>query len=221
VVEAQHTHQGDFELKVEFGSVTIDPRVLPGELQKDEFFSTDEPGFDSEPGTFPAGTTVGFNILDALKRWSSDGFDPLIPGTEETMIVSYMQQICETGSGLVSGFDIPVVGDGSWHRHLIFTLDGPGTNDPGRGIYLLELELFSPSLAVNSSYPIYIVFNVDDESNHELALEWVRENMAQPVCMQKPAADLNDDCKVDFQDLALFAESWLSCNLRPESECWQ
>lgn len=33
-------------------------------------------------------------------------------------------------------------------------------------------------------------------------------------------ADANRDGKVDFQDFALFAESWLSCNLRPQSECW-
>jgi hypothetical protein len=55
----------------------------------------------------------------------------------------------------------------------------------------------------------------------ELGLEWVRENLARPVCMRKLPADLNGDCRVDFQDFALFAESWLSCNLRPESECWQ
>lgn len=217
--EAQHAHQGDFELKVEFGSIIVEPRVLPSELLKDEFFSTDEPGFDSEPGTFPSGTTVGFNILDALKRWTGDGFDPLIAPAQEMMIVSYLQQICETSAGFVSGFDISVAGNGSWHRHLIFTLNGPGTNNPDRGIYLLELELYSTSLAVSSSYPIYIVFNVDDEPSHERALEWVHENLARPVCMQKLPADLNDDCRVDFHDFALFAESWLSCNLRPQSEC--
>lgn len=221
VTQAEHTHEGDFTLKVEFSSIVVEPRVLPAELLKDEFFSTDEPGFDSESGTFPAGTAVVFNIRDALKRWSGGGFDPLIPGTEETMIVSYIQQTRVTGSGFVSGFGIPVAADGSWHRHLVFTLTGPGTNDPGKGIYLLELELHSASGAVNGSYPIYVVFNVDDEPNHERALEWVRENLARPVCMQKPPADLNEDCKVDFQDFAILAESWLSCNLRPESECWQ
>jgi hypothetical protein len=221
VAEAEHAHEGDFTLKVEFDSIIVEPRVLPAELLKDEFFSTDEPGFDSEPGTFPAGTAVGFNIRDALKRWIGGGFDPLIPGTEETMMVSYIKQTRETGSGFVSGFDIPVAADGSWHRHLVFTLTGPGTNDPSKGIYLLELELYSTSDVVNASYPIYIVFNVDDEPNHEPALQWVRENLARPACMQKLPADLNDDCRVDFQDFVLFAESWLSCNLRPESECWQ
>jgi len=218
--EAQHTHQGDFELKVEFDSITVDPRVLPGELQEEEFFSTDEPGFDAEPTAFPVGTALGFNIRDALKRWSGSGFDALLPPTGETMTVSFLQQLRESGSGFVAGFDLPVTGDDSWHRHLIFTLSGPGTNHPRRGIYLLELELYNTSPAVAGSYPIYIVFNVDDELNHEPALEWVREHLARPVCMQRPPADLNGDCRVDFQDFALFAESWLSCNLRPESACW-
>lgn len=218
---AQHTHEGDFELEVEFDSITVDPRVLPGELQKEEFFSTDEPGFDAEPGTFPAGAAVGFNILDVLKRWSGNSFDPLLPATGETMTVSFLQQLRETASGFVAGFELPVTGDGSWHRHLIFTLNGPSPGAPGKGIYLLELELYSTSLALSNSYPLYIVFNVEDEPNHQPALEWVRKNLARPVCMQRPLADFNEDCKVDFQDFALFAESWLSCNLRPESECWQ
>lgn len=220
VVEAQHSHQGDFKLKVEFDSIIADPRVLPSELEKDEFFSTDDPGFGAEPGTFPIDTAIGFNILDALKRWNGDDFDPLISTSQEVMIISYIQRMSETGSGFVAGFEIPVADDGSWHRHLLFTLTRPGANDPTSGIYLLELELYSTNPVVSGSYPIYIVFIVDDEPHHDLALEWVHENLARPVCIRRPAGDLNEDCKVDFQDFALFIESWLSCNLRPESECW-
>ena len=218
--EAEHAHTGDFELKVEFDSIVVEPRVLPGELLEEEFFSTDEPGFNSAPASFPAGTAIGFNVLDALKRWSGNGFEPLLPATAEAMIISFPQRLVQTDSGIVAGFELPSAGDGSWHRHLMFTLTGPGQFAPRKGIYLLELEFYSANPAVNGSYPIYIVFNVDDEPNHELALEWVRENLAGPVCMQKPAGDLNGDCIVDFDDFALFAESWLSCNLRPQSECW-
>ena len=68
-IEAEHSHTGDFELKVEFDSIIVEPRVLPGELLEEEFFSTDEPGFDSAAATFSTGAAVGFSILDALKRW--------------------------------------------------------------------------------------------------------------------------------------------------------
>jgi len=36
--------------------------------------------------------------------------------------------------------------------------------------------------------------------------------VAGPVCTQSPAGDLNNDCKVDFEDFAIFADSWLECN---------
>jgi len=41
------------------------------------------------------------------------------------------------------------------------------------------------------------------------------------ICTQRPAMDFNDDCKVDFTDLAIFMESWLECNLDPPEACWQ
>jgi len=219
--QAEHAHKGDFELKIEFDSIIVEPRVLPAEFLKEEFFSTDEPGFDSEPGIFPADTAVGFNILDALKRWDGNGFEPLLRATDETVIISFLQRLRQTGSGFVAGFDLPAANDGSWHRHFSFTLSAPGSDAPHRGIYLLQLELYSTSSNVKGSYPIYIVFNLDDEPTHDLALEWVHENLAGPVCMRRLAADVNGDCTVDFQDFALFADSWLSCNLRPISGCWQ
>jgi N-acetylneuraminic acid mutarotase len=42
-----------------------------------------------------------------------------------------------------------------------------------------------------------------------------------PVCTERPAMDFNDDCKVDFRDLAIFSRSWLDCNLDPPELCWQ
>ncbi len=34
-------------------------------------------------------------------------------------------------------------------------------------------------------------------------------------------ADVNEDCKVDLADFAMIAESWLACNLDPQSACPQ
>ncbi|MHC4360419.1 MAG: hypothetical protein ACYSTN_06455 [Planctomycetota bacterium] len=42
-----------------------------------------------------------------------------------------------------------------------------------------------------------------------------------PQCTERPAMDFNDDCKVDFQDFAIFSQSWLECNLDPPDVCWQ
>jgi hypothetical protein len=40
-----------------------------------------------------------------------------------------------------------------------------------------------------------------------------------PSCPQPPLGDLNNDCKVTFADLALFAANWLDCNLEPPIAC--
>ena len=37
----------------------------------------------------------------------------------------------------------------------------------------------------------------------------------EAVCTKPIVGDLNDDCKVDFLDLAILASSWLQCNLDP------
>lgn len=42
----------------------------------------------------------------------------------------------------------------------------------------------------------------------------------EPICTEKPVGDFNGDCKVDFEDFALFANNWLECNLDPPSACW-
>ena len=45
--------------------------------------------------------------------------------------------------------------------------------------------------------------------------------VVEPVCTELPAMDYNQDCKVDFADLAVFCLSWLECNLDPPEACWE
>lgn len=40
-------------------------------------------------------------------------------------------------------------------------------------------------------------------------------------CTEWLEMDFNNDCKVDFQDFALFSLSWLDCNLDPQEACWE
>lgn len=42
-----------------------------------------------------------------------------------------------------------------------------------------------------------------------------------PICLGRPAMDFNKDCRVDFQDFALFTQCWLDCNLDPQIACWE
>ena len=40
-----------------------------------------------------------------------------------------------------------------------------------------------------------------------------------PTCSGPLVGDLNDDCKVNFIDMAMLAENWNKCNLQPLSAC--
>jgi hypothetical protein len=41
--------------------------------------------------------------------------------------------------------------------------------------------------------------------------------LGEPFCTKPIVGDLNNDCKVDFQDLAALSLVWLDCNLEPQS----
>jgi hypothetical protein len=40
-------------------------------------------------------------------------------------------------------------------------------------------------------------------------------------CVSQLAMDFNSDCRVNFSDFAVFAQSWMACNLDPQSACSQ
>jgi len=43
----------------------------------------------------------------------------------------------------------------------------------------------------------------------------------EAVCLYPPVVDLNDDCKIDLLDFAIFAKSWFDCGLVPVGPCSQ
>ena len=206
-------HEADFGIGVDdCNAIHVEPHVLASELDASFFFWTDEPGFDSHAGTFPAGSSIGLNIIDALKKWNGNGFDILDPNTDETLTVSFLFGskfvMCETGAGFVSGFDVPVANDGSWHKHLGYTLNSPDNNDPNEGIYLLALELYNTRNEPNLIYsnPFWIVFNLGiSEEEHHNAIHWINENLVQ-------LPDLKQDSRIDFKDFSILASQWPNTN---------
>lgn len=148
-------------------------RVFSGEFGDTGVFNfTTNPGFDAEDGAFPASTLLGFNILDALRVWNGDGFDL----AAETLTISFGSLQRTTSTGFVAGFGLLTSGQGGWHRHLGFTLNGVTENDAG--VYLLQLDLWHESAAIQNSRPFWIVFNFNEnEVEHEAAIEWARANL--------------------------------------------
>jgi len=181
-------HAGDIELEVDShdGETHIHVHggpVFASELGltsgSDTFAVTDAPGFDSEADTFPADSRVGFDLLAPLKQWDGTTFV-----TEPTykMQLEFDDGIAEhsaqTGSGLVSGFDLPLTDGNGFHRHYNFSLrdglDNVPTLPDGEGVYLLEMSMWSDNPSIEASDPFWIVFNFGEtESTHGAAVEYV------------------------------------------------
>lgn len=174
-------HGGDFALRVHEHDgemeIEISPRVLGSELDAGLGFAATSPGFDSHAGEFPVGSQVGINLTQPLMKWNGAGFDTLNPLTEETMTAAFLTLSATTSDGFVPGFAIGVDGDGSFHKHVAFILNGPASDDPRDGIYLLTFELYSTSPAIHTSEPAWIVFNLNDEISHDAAIDWVSANI--------------------------------------------
>ena len=151
------------------GTIVHDARVFAAEFGEVFENFTDEPGFDSDAGAFQPGTSIGFNVLDAVRVWDGSDFDAPSP---VTFTIGFATESVETGSGFVPGFDLPVAPNGEWHKHLNYVINDPAP----AGIYLLSMELWStdPGLAPSASF--HIVFNQNaDEAEHDVAIEFVED----------------------------------------------
>ena len=42
-----------------------------------------------------------------------------------------------------------------------------------------------------------------------------------PYCTASIAGDLDNNCKVDMNDLAILVSNWLKCNIDPQTACWE
>jgi hypothetical protein len=174
-------HAGDVFLAVENGQIVTAVDNMDGSYTRTRVYGselgelfpnyTDEPGFDSLPGTFPPGR-IGFRIMTTLRRWTGANFNTIPPERMEVAF-STLSALTPVTPQVVEGFTLAVSANGQWHRHLEFTLLEPAAT----GVYLLELQLFSTS-DLNPSDPFWIVFNQNEsEPVHEAAIQWVIDNL--------------------------------------------
>ena len=167
-------HGGDVELDIVNNQITTDDRVYAAEFGDTGVPNEiDEPGFDNLAGTFPFPSTIGFSILDSLRKWdgTNEHFDTI---PSETLSVSFGTSLGPIDTPatpeIVDGFDLNVASDGSWHRHYDSLLNAPAST----GVYLLQLQLDSSDTGIAPTDPFFIVFNQNDsEENHDDAIHFV------------------------------------------------
>lgn len=215
--QAHAQHSGDIALEIAGGTITTNALSPAGGSTPERVFGasfgdtgvarfTSNPGFEALPGTFAAGTRVGFTPRAGLQRFTGDA---LAPVSDEQLEIRFLTLLSIVGADFTAGFDLAVQSNGGWHRHLSFTLGSAGGKLPPTGIYVAELELYATDGATLPSAPFWIVFN-DGASvaEHDAALAWVAANLADgaPSC----PADHDGDGLVGAPDLAALLSAWSS-----------
>ncbi len=204
-------HGGDILLWVEGGRIRTGSTaggmapisVFESELGEFAANFTDEPGFDSEPGTFPLGSVISFTVRKALRRLEPVTFNTDIAGGRMDITNAAFSTLTPPTDTPLPGFALAVNGLGQWHHHLGFELLPPASD----GVYALELELVSSSGSVTGSDPFWIVFAQNaSEPEHELGVRAVRLQLAGECY-----ADVDDgtltgtpDRGVDISDLLYY-----------------
>ncbi len=158
---------------------------------------TSNPGYDSAPGNFAAGTRLGLNALAGLKQWNGSEF---VLATGLRMNIRYLTLQFNIRTSAINGFDLQVQSNGGFHKHLNMTVASDTSPLANTGAYLIELELYSTGSTAALSEPFWIVFNDGlSSADFDPAYEWAQANLLSTPCY----GDLDGSGEVDSGDVAL------------------
>jgi hypothetical protein len=163
------------------GGIAWGERVAFARLDTGQFSNlSDNPGFDSTSGSFPAGTGIGFDLLDALRVWNGSDFAGVEP--EYAMSVTKGNDVVTTpaSAATVPGFQFGSADSGGrFHHHVRYFLDplDPFTDEDG--IWMLTLGLWSTNPTITPSEPVYLVFGSGPTAtaDRDAAIAWVQDNL--------------------------------------------
>jgi len=82
-------------------------------------------------------------------------------------------------------------------------------NGPGNG------DDSAKAIAIDSNNNVYVTGYSEGVAKDYATIRYSPDY----TCTPQLDGDLNDDCKVDFFDVAILASNWLECNLDPPSAC--
>jgi hypothetical protein len=96
----------------------------------------------------------------------------------------------------------------------VFDACGGNQLDCNDDYYLTTDSQIVLDMIKGKKYYIRVAGFDGQEGNYELTV-------TAGACTEWAPADINYDCKVDFQDFALMASEWLTCNINPPELCWE
>lgn len=165
-VWSQHLHEGDIVISVVNGKLKTSgghtDTIFEGDFG--DFaggpYNTDDPGYDSESGTFANGTMINYAALGVLKFWNGSSWSAAwVPADVQVKIAGNLGEESFWGAAGVSGDPVGLIGQaagsGKIHEHLDMTVIG--SNRTVAGAYMISLQL--TSTALQASDPYFIVLN--------------------------------------------------------------
>lgn len=200
-------HQGDIELRVRQGVITTNvpsgpARVFGSTLGTSFPNFTSDPGFDCLTSTFPTGSRIGFRIHGALSKWTGASFTTAIAERMSVEFAGVLSATSPTDATTQTGFTLSVGSNGTWHRHLEYTLLSPASD----GVYALAMSLYSTSASIGESEVFWVVFNQNRSAGElEAAAAWIEDHVIHPPGC---SADWDASGGVDGDDVIAFFADW-------------
>jgi len=195
---AQELHEGDIEIIIVDNTLTLlgghedlsldGYRIYEGELSTflpgggtNPRWKSDEPGFDTEVGTFSTGTQLFYTGWSNLAFWNGSQWANVVPNGEVMTVENESEEVTTfgiasidpTGPSLLGTVD--AIDNGKIHEHLDFVVDATGSTMPAVGAYRFGLFLTSNNYGQSESF--YLVLNRGMEPE---AFEGAIQAMAVP-----------------------------------------
>ena len=178
-------HEGDVEMSIVSGKIVVDGHATTQfgtgfKIFEGDFgdisggpFRTDDPGYDSAPGTFMTGTFITYNTVGSLWHWNGGAWG--LAGAERVRLdgnnLGEESFFSGTGtSGDLTGL-VGVAGDsGVIHEHLDMVVLRMGGGIPAIGSYMFQLYLTGTNLTASDTF-LMVLNRGLSEDNFEMSVQ--------------------------------------------------
>jgi len=229
---AQEFHVGDVAINLDADRILIgqfDPDA-PGSVAERQIFDaafdssgrTNDPGFDSPLGAFPAGSFGGLDVLSASRIFENGNFDRISPVQVGISFGPFFENVSpETDTESLGGYVGGVTSNGEFHNHFLFTLDPFNTGLAENGVYLLHLRMTFPAPVAAQSDEFWMLFGFNASAQEIGEAILAAESIFLPTdqlfsdftttgaTLPGQPGYLQSDGSVDLDDLGVFLDLWL------------